>query len=214
MEIDEASNEASASNADAAVATRRSSSRRKRGNAETESNEQEQLESNHPLANAKDASVYSLQSLLMLQSRNANYFNKLDFVYLSDDAIEQLFVTDRIRQKHTVILYPPLALRRTSAQIREFYRGGSRQCQDLIDRHANYKINVRLQTIPEEEPVKVIQCQGISLYDVRAVRTTKERLVKIEEGYKDLVEESMTNRAVLLRKDSKKWRKFRTCSHW
>ena len=136
MEIDEASNEASASNADAAVAARRSSSRRKRGNAETESNEQEQLESNHPLANAKDASVYSLQSLLMLQSRNANYFNKLDFVYLSDDAIEQLFVTDRIRQKHTVILYPPLALRRTSAQIREFYRGGSRQCQDLIDRHA------------------------------------------------------------------------------
>ena len=216
MEIDEASNEASASNADAAVATRRSSSRRKRGNAETESNEQEQLESNHPLANAKDASVYSLQSLLMLQSRNANYFNKLDFVYLSDDAIEQLFVTDRIRQKHTVILYPPVALRRTSAQISEFYRGGSRQCQDLIDRHANYKINVRLQTIPEEEPVEAIQCQGIciSLSDVRAVRTTKERLVKIEEGFKDLVEESMTNRAVLLRKDSKKWRKFRTCSHW
>ena len=84
MEIDEASNEASASNADAAVATRRSSSRRKRGNAETESNEQEQLESNHPLANAKDASVYSLQILLMLQSRNANYFNKLDFVHVSD----------------------------------------------------------------------------------------------------------------------------------
>ena len=111
MEEASASNEAPASsnaNANAAVAARRSQRKRRVGDAESEQPE----ESNHPLANAKDASVYSLQSLLMLQSRNANYFNKLDFVYLSDDAIEQLFVTDRARnQLNNRILYPPLALR-------------------------------------------------------------------------------------------------------
>ena len=135
----------------------------------------------------------------MLQSRNANYFNKLDFVYLSDDAIEQLFVTDRARnQLNNRILYPPLALRRTAKQIRDFYyHHGSKQCQQLIDKYANYKINARLQTIPEEEPVEAMQCSGISLSDIRAVRTTRERLAKIEEGFKDLVEESMD-----------------TCSHW
>ena len=156
MEEASASNEASTSsdaNANAAVAARRSQRKRRVGDAESEQPE----ESNHPLANAKDASVYSLQSLLMLQSRNANYFNKLDFVYLSDDAIEQLFVTDRARnQLGDRILYPPLALRRTSAQIREFYRGGSRQCQQLIDKYANYKINARLQTIPEEEEEELL----------------------------------------------------------
>ena len=185
MEEASASNEAPASsnaNANATVVARRSQ-RKRRVDAESEQPE----ESNHPLANAKDASVYSLQSLLMLQSRNANYFNKLDFVYLSDDAIEQLFVTDRARnQLNDRILYPPLALRRTSAQIREFYRGGSRQCQQLIDKYANYKINARLQTIPEEEeeePAEATQCSGISLSDIRAVRTTRERRVKIEEGY-------------------------------
>ena len=67
----------------------------------------------------------------------------------------------------------------------------------LQSRNANYKINARLQTIPEEEPVEAMQCSGISLSDIRAVRTTRERLAKIEEGFKDLVEESMD-----------------TCSHW
>ena len=107
MEEASASNEASTSNANAAVAVAaRRSQRKRRVDAESE-----QPESNHPHPNAKDASVYSIQSLLMLQSRNANYFNKLDFVYVSDDDIEQLFVTDRVRhQLNNRILYHSIRL--------------------------------------------------------------------------------------------------------
>ena len=82
--------------------------------------------SRHPSSDAKDAALYHIPFLLCLQARNTTFFNNLDFVNVSDDVIERLFVSDRTREKmNNNIPYPPLALRRTATQIRDFYKLGA-----------------------------------------------------------------------------------------
>jgi len=187
--------------------TRRTSSRKRAANQDV---------SEHPNPNAKDASVYHAPTLQRLQSTNITYFNRLDFVRVPDDVIERLFVTDRIREKmNNNIPYPPLALRRTATQIRDFYKLGAGQCRQQIEKYENYEIiaTQQLETIVEEPVVAEPKpCSGFTLNDMNHVRTTEERKTMLKSGYKDLVEESKTNHARLFRKHAtskaKKWRRL------
>ncbi len=95
------------------------------------------------------------------------------------------------------------ALCPTSKQVREYFRFGTRQCKELVERHAHDIIHAPIEE--RVEPIKVVPCMGITLVDVLAVKTDKERLDMLEEGYSDMVEEAMTNSAVLLRKSRKTW---------
>ena len=178
---------------------RRTSSRRKRPSAS-------QHESTHPIDNAKDASIYSPHALMKIRSRNPEYFDKLDFVHVTNEVIEYLFVNESIRSKHSKVLHPPLARRRTATQIREFYRLGTSQCQEQIKQYEDYSLNATaLPNIAEDEVKEPTPCRGISLDDIKGLSTTKERIKMMTEGFIDLVEEAMTNSARLLRENSKKW---------
>ena len=68
-----------------------------------------------PFPNAKDASAYSLPFLLTAKSRNPSWFDRLDFVNVSDEIIRRLFVNDYIRERHSVLFPPPRALRRRAS---------------------------------------------------------------------------------------------------
>lgn len=150
---------------------------RKSGRKRRSSGSKSEQQSTHPIPNAKDATDYAPATLLRIQSTNPTWFNRLEFVNVSDEVIEYLFVNDRIRSKHSKILYPPLAQRRTAKQIREFYWLGTGQCRQVIEKYSTHQI-IRPEP-PVVEPVKAGNCGGFSLHDILSLKTTKNDVLAL-----------------------------------
>lgn len=155
-----------------------------------------------PFPNAKDASDYGPSFLKTLRLRNPDWFDRLDFVRLEDEAIEALFVTDNVRAKHSTILFPPPALRRRASQIRDFYRLGVRQQQDLIAKYADFAVDLP-EPPPAEEPLEPKPCRGFTLADATSVNTSAETIGRITLGFEDLVAEAGQTRFQLAATDKK-----------
>ena len=157
-----------------------------------------------PFPNAKDASAYSLPFLLTAKSRNPTWFDRLDFVNVSDEIIRRLFVNDYIRERHSVLFPPPRALRRRASQLREFYRFGVGQQRELIEKYSAIRVGARC--LEEYTPPTPKQCNGIRVADIRSLRRlTKEQLAVLEAGFEDVVSEAMQTRGDLLAADKNRW---------
>ena len=139
-------------------------------------------------------------------SRNRSWFNRLDFVNVGDNTIAKLFVNQAVREKHSVLLFPPKAMRRRATQVRDFYRYGVGQQSQLIEKYSR----IQIATPPVEiyispQPGK---CLGIRKADILSLRTTREKILSLISGYEDLVSEAIQTRDRLLETDQKKWAKM------
>ena len=97
------------------------------------------------------------------------YLNALDFVNVSDDDIEFLFVTDRIRKRHKEGLFlPPLSHCRSAKQIVDYFSLGIRDKKRIRDDSASWTIvkthndlltwDVHSQSWiePKDEPAQIV----------------------------------------------------------
>jgi hypothetical protein len=58
--------------------------------------------------------------------------DRLDYLHCPDTVIQQIFVNQRVIGTNGGELLPPLALRRTSRTLVDFYTRGKNQQRDLI----------------------------------------------------------------------------------
>lgn len=84
--------------------------------------------SEHPMSPTVDAETQEfalLQAYIPSSQKDAssNFEAILDFINVTDEKIDQLFVTNRIRHRdHDNVRYPPAGERRTASQIRQWFK--------------------------------------------------------------------------------------------
>ena len=77
-------------------------------------------------------------------NKSSSFMTCLDFVNMSDNNLDILFVGDRARSRQRVLLYPPKHHRRTAKQIKHWFKnlGGSDQKKEIRGAH-EYQINLQ-----------------------------------------------------------------------
>lgn len=81
-----------------------------------------------PTVDAETQEFALLQAYIPSSQKDAssNFEAILDFINVTDEKIDQLFVTNRIRHRdHDNVRYPPAGERRTASQIRQWFKYSS-----------------------------------------------------------------------------------------
>ena len=118
--------------------------RRSSRRASSASNVSSRIATVHPEDESLDAASFKLGRLEILLAKNPPGFeDRLDFINMSDENIDQLFVSERVRLRAAVI-YPPENHRRTAKQIRYWFNElGNRDKKTIIEEaNDNLEISV------------------------------------------------------------------------
>jgi hypothetical protein len=122
----------------------------RRRNSSSSSKEPPTLISRHPYHTPIDAMTMTSRDLAEVvrdAKTHSKLLSQLDFVNATDAKLHTLFVcgNDRVIKrslsKDKSIIHPPIALRRTAKQIREFYDSGLSQKYELIKKYKFYITN-------------------------------------------------------------------------
>ena len=78
--------------------------------------------SSHPSSHPVDATRLSVVRIAQkVPNKSSSFMTCLDFVNMSDNNLDILFVGDRARSRQRVLLYPPKHHRRTAKQIKHWF---------------------------------------------------------------------------------------------
>lgn len=161
-------------------------------------------------------------------SKTNQFVQFLDFVNMSDDDLEHIFVTDRTRSRfgRQGIIYPPRAFRRTAKQIKEWFNdmgapGRNKRVAEaddmdvVIEHNSNmtWKNNEWVDTtgetkapIPLLQPQQPCKCMGITIKYVNGIRVPNEaRRDEYVLGFKYTCRESLTTRSKVSHPNNDEW---------
>ena len=93
-----------------------------------------------------DAAWIHIDRLREMLDAGPRCYDRLDFVNVNDDVIDQLFVTERIRKLWKEILYPPPKHRRTVSQIKAWFELSKEGKRQTINEASN--IDVIFTVVP------------------------------------------------------------------